>query len=91
MELKKTERVEVKLPADMPNKYIDETGVQWTYSRCFYCHMNCGIVIGADTKTDRVVEIRGNWKEGTVLCDRMGERGQKAIQMHYHPSASTMF
>ena len=85
MELKKTERVEVKLPADMPNKYIDETGVQWTYSRCFYCHMNCGIVIGADTKTDRVVEIRGNWKEGTVLCDRMGERGQKAIQMHYHP------
>ena len=49
MELKKTERVEVKLPADMPNKYIDETGVQWTYSRCFYCHMNCGIVIGADT------------------------------------------
>jgi anaerobic selenocysteine-containing dehydrogenase len=77
--------VDATLPADMPNKYIDENGVQWTYSRCFYCHMNCGIVIGVDTQTEKVVEIRGNWKEGTVLCDRMGEKGRKAIQMHYHP------
>lgn len=76
---------DVVLPQDMPNKYIDENGVQWTYSRCFFCHMNCGIVIGVDTATDRVTEIRGNWKEGTVLCDRMGEKGKKAIQMHYHP------
>lgn len=69
----------------VPNKHIDENGVQWTYSRCFFCHMNCGIMIGVDTKTDKVVEIKGNPKEGTVLCDRMGKKGEKAIQMHYHP------
>jgi anaerobic selenocysteine-containing dehydrogenase len=69
----------------VPNKHIDENGVQWTYSRCFFCHMNCGIMIGVDVATDRVVEIKGNPKEGAVLCDRMGEKGQKAIQMHYHP------
>ncbi|WP_028305495.1 molybdopterin-dependent oxidoreductase [Desulfitobacterium sp. PCE1] len=69
----------------VPNKYIDEKGVQWTYSRCFFCHMNCGIMIGVDTKADRIVEIKGNPKEGTVLCDRMGKHGEKAIQMHYHP------
>ncbi|MDO5043784.1 MAG: molybdopterin-dependent oxidoreductase [Coriobacteriia bacterium] len=79
------ERKQIVLPYDMPNKYVDEHGVQWTYSRCFYCHLNCGIVIGVDTETDRIVEIKPNWKEGTVLCDRIGEKGQKAIQMHYHP------
>jgi anaerobic selenocysteine-containing dehydrogenase len=47
--------------------------------------MNCGIIIGVDTATDRVVKIKGNPKEGTVLCDRMGKNGEKAIQMHYHP------
>lgn len=76
---------DTELPFDMPNKYVDENGVQWTYSRCFFCHMNCGIVIGVDKDTDQIVEIKGNWKEGTVLCDRIGKRGQKAIQMHYHP------
>lgn len=69
----------------MPNKHIDENGVQWTYSRCFFCHMNCGIIVGVDTRTERIVEIRPNERQRTVLCDRMGEKGQKAIQFHYHP------
>ncbi|MDR1184758.1 MAG: molybdopterin-dependent oxidoreductase, partial [Coriobacteriales bacterium] len=71
--------------ASVPNKHVDENGVQWTYSICFFCHMNCGIVVGVDTKTDRIVEVRPNEKMGTVLCDRMGKKGEKAIQMHYHP------
>ena len=74
-----------ELPANMPNKYIDEDGVQWTYSRCFWCHANCGIIVGVDTDTDRVVEIKPDPKFGTVLCDRMGPHGEKGIQAHYHP------
>lgn len=76
----------VELPYDMPNKFIDEEGVQWTYSRCFWCHANCGILVGVDTKTDQIVEIKPNPKTGTVLCDRMGPHGEKAIQAHYHPA-----
>lgn len=68
-----------------PNNYIDENGVQWKYTRCFFCHMNCGLDVGVDTKTGRIVTIEGNKKEGTVLCDRMGRHGEKAIQFHYHP------
>lgn len=68
-----------------PNNYVDENGIKWKYTRCFFCHMNCGLDVGVDTKTGRIVEIKGNEKEGTVLCDRMGKRGEKAIQFHYHP------
>lgn len=68
-----------------PNNWIDDNGVKWKYTRCFFCHMNCGLEVGVDTETGRIVEIKGNQKEGTVLCDRMGKHGEKAIQFHYHP------
>jgi len=73
------------LPLDMPNKYVDENGVRWTYARCFRCDMNCGILVGVDVETDRLVEIRPNAKEGTVLCDRAGKNGENLIKLHYHP------
>lgn len=67
----------------MPNKAIDENGVQWTYSRCFFCHMNCAIRVGQ--KDGKLVEIRPNEEQETVLCERMGEKGERAIKFHYHP------
>lgn len=67
----------------MPNKYVDENGVQWTYSRCFSCDMNCAVIVGV--KDGKIIEIRPNEEQGTVLCERMGEKGIKAIKTHYHP------
>lgn len=67
----------------MPNKHIDENGVQWTYSACHFCHMNCGIIVGV--KEGKIVEIRPNEERWTVLCQRMGEKGERAIKFHYHP------
>lgn len=69
------------LPENFPNKYVDEDGVKWTYSRCFFCHMNCPLLVG--TVNDEIVEIRPNGD--TVLCDRMGKKGERAIKFHYHP------
>ncbi|MGV8083488.1 MAG: hypothetical protein AB2L09_07655 [Coriobacteriia bacterium] len=71
--------------ARMPNKHIDENGVQWTYSRCFFCHSNCAILVGVDTKTGKIVEIKPNEEHGTILCERMGPKGINAIKFHYHP------
>ena len=68
-----------------PNKYIDENGVQWTYSRCFSCHENCGVVVGTDMETGEIVEIKPKEDEDTILCDRIGEKGINAIKFHYHP------
>ena len=42
----------------MPNNHVDENGVRWRYSICHFCHLNCGVIIGADPKTERIVEIR---------------------------------
>ena len=74
-----------ELPFFMENKYVDENGVKWTKSRCFFCHCNCLMRVGVDQESGRIVEIQGDPTEGTVLCDRMGPNGEKAIQMHYHP------
>lgn len=70
---------------DVPNNHVDENGVRWRRTRCFMCHMNCGILVGVDTQTDRVVELRANDDEGSVVCNRLGERGERAIKFHYHP------
>lgn len=67
----------------MPNKGIDENGVQWTKSRCFFCHQNCAIFVGV--KDGTIAEIRPNEEQGTVLCERMGKKGERAIKFHYHP------
>lgn len=76
---------EVELPYDMPNGYVDENDVRWRYATCHFCHLNCSLCVGVDLATDKIVEIRGNHRNGVVLCDRMGEKGVNAIKMHYHP------
>ena len=83
--VKRAEYVEVELPDNMPNGYVDENNVRWKYATCHYCHMNCSLCVGVDLDTDKIVEIRGNKRNGVVLCDRMGEKGINAIKMHYHP------
>ena len=67
------------------NNTVDENGIRWRRTRCFMCHMNCGVWCGVDTKTGRLVELRPNEEEGTVLCNRLGEKGERAIKFHYHP------
>lgn len=69
----------------VPNNTVDENGIRWRRTRCFMCHMNCGMWCGVDTETGRLVEIRPNDDEGAVLCNRLGERGERAIKFHYHP------
>ena len=69
----------------VPNNHVDENGIRWRRTRCHMCHMNCGIFAGVDTATGRLVELRPNDDEGAVLCNRLGERGQRAIKFHYHP------
>ncbi|MDD6739768.1 MAG: S-adenosylmethionine synthetase N-terminal domain-containing protein, partial [Coriobacteriaceae bacterium] len=69
----------------VPNNTVDENGIRWRRTRCFMCHMNCGVWCGVDTKTGRLVEMRPNEEEGSVLCNRLGEKGEKAIKFHYHP------
>ena len=70
----------------MPNNYVDENGVRWRYSICHFCHLNCHVIIGADPKSERIVEIRPNEEMGTVLCSRFGPKGQRAIKFHHHPA-----
>lgn len=69
----------------MPNNYVDENGIRWRYSICHFCHLNCGVIIGADPKTERIVEIRPNNDMDTVLCCRFGPKGDRAIKFHHHP------
>ena len=69
----------------VPNNHVDENGIRWRRTRCHMCHMNCGIFAGVDTATGRLVELRPNDDEGAALCNRLGERGQRAIKFHYHP------
>ena len=73
----------------VPSNTVDENGIRWRRTRCFMCHMNCGVWCGVDTKTGRLVEMRPNEEEGTVLCSASVARAKKAIKFHYHPSAST--
>ncbi|MDR1701934.1 MAG: molybdopterin-dependent oxidoreductase, partial [Sporomusaceae bacterium] len=65
------------------NNYVDDQGVLWKKSRCFFCHMNCAILIG--TKDNIIVAVEPNDDHGTVLCDRIGPHGKRAIKFHYHP------
>jgi anaerobic selenocysteine-containing dehydrogenase len=43
------------------------------------------VIIGADPKTEKIVEIRPNEELGTVLCNRFGPKGERAIKFHMHP------
>ena len=71
--------------AGVPNNTVDDNGIRWRRTRCHFCHMNCSIYAGVDTKTGRLVELRGDDAEGSVLCNRLGEKGERAIKFHYHP------
>lgn len=44
----------------VPNNTVDENGIRWRRTRCFMCHMNCGVWCGVDIKTGRLVEMRPN-------------------------------
>lgn len=70
------------LPEKCPNNYVDEEGVRWRYSRCFACHMCCRLIVGV-AEGDRIKEIRP--ADQTVMCDRLGKKGENAIKLHYHP------
>jgi anaerobic selenocysteine-containing dehydrogenase len=65
------------------NNYLDEDGVLWKQSRCHGCHIGCSVYIGS--KDGKMVEIVPNPDEMTVLCDRMGVKGERMIRFHYHP------
>ena len=68
---------------NIPNKSIDENGIQWTKMRCFFCNAHCPLYAG--TKDGKIVEIKPNEDLGGILCERMGPKGDKAIRFHYHP------
>jgi anaerobic selenocysteine-containing dehydrogenase len=65
------------------NGYVDEDGVKWVKSRCFFCSLNCAILVGS--KDGKIVKMKPNEDHGTVLCERIGDEGQRAIKFHYHP------
>lgn len=65
------------------NNYVDNEGVLWKKTRCFFCSINCAILVG--TKNDKIVEMRPNEDHGTILCERIGDKGERAIKFHYHP------
>jgi anaerobic selenocysteine-containing dehydrogenase len=44
------------------------------------------VIIGADPKTEKIVEIRPNEELGAVLCNRFGPKGERAIKFHMHPA-----
>lgn len=67
------------------NKEIDENGIQWTQSRCFFCHMNCSLFVGVNTKTGLIEKIEANEEQGSMNCERIGANGENAIRFHYHP------
>jgi anaerobic selenocysteine-containing dehydrogenase len=70
-------------PNGQPNGFIDEDGVKWVKSRCFFCSINCAILVGS--KNGKIVKMYPNEDHGTLLCERIGEKGERAIKFHYHP------
>ena len=65
------------------NRYVDEEGIEWVKSRCFFCSINCAILVG--TRDGKIVGMAPNEEHGTVLCERIGDYGERAIKFHYHP------
>lgn len=65
------------------NREVDEAGIMWVKSRCWGCHCNCGMLVGV--KPDGTIdEIRPNEEQDTVMCERVGEHGERMIKFHYH-------
>jgi anaerobic selenocysteine-containing dehydrogenase len=66
------------------NNYVDENGVLWKKARCFQCHLNCSIFVGS--VDGKAVELAPNAAEGVTLCERIGDKGEKALKFHDHPN-----
>ena len=68
----------------VPNGYVDEEGIKWVKSRCFFCHMHCGMMVGS--KDGTIVEMKPNQADPCQgMCERIGRNGERAIKFHYHP------
>lgn len=65
------------------NRDVDENGVMWVKSRCWGCHCNCGMLVGVNPD-GTINEIRPNEEQDTVMCERVGEHGERMIKFHYH-------
>ena len=65
------------------NGHVDEDGIQWVKSRCYFCSINCAILVGV--KDGKIIKMRPNEDHMTVLCERIGDNGERAIKFHYHP------
>ncbi len=68
----------------IPNNYVDEDGIKWTKSRCFFCHSHCSMLIGS--KDGKIITMKPNESDYfNGMCERIGETGERAIKHHYHP------
>lgn len=69
---------------DHPNGYVDAEGIKWTKTRCFFCHVHCGMLVGA--KDGQIVKMK-QWGDDPLqgMCERIGVNGERAIKNHYHP------
>lgn len=65
------------------NNYVDEEGVLWKKSRCFACHLVCGVYVGS--KDGKVVAIAPDKSQGTELCERHGKNGIRMVKFNNHP------
>ncbi|MFH0728719.1 MAG: molybdopterin-dependent oxidoreductase [Pseudomonadota bacterium] len=64
--------------------YVDEDGIKWMKSRCFFCHVHCGMLIG--TKDGKIVRMKPDENDPLQgMCERIGPNGERAIKNHYHP------
>ena len=73
----------------VPNNTVDENGIRWRRTRCFMCHMNCGVWCGVDTKTGRLVEMRPNEGRAPFSATASVTRAKKQSSSTTIPSAST--
>lgn len=64
--------------------YVDEDGIKWMKSRCFFCHVHCGMMIG--TRDGKIVRMKPDELDPLQgMCERIGPNGERAIKNHYHP------
>ncbi|GHT78297.1 hypothetical protein FACS1894104_1300 [Actinomycetota bacterium] len=70
--------------ADFPNKKVDQNGVTWTKSRCFFCSVHCPLYVGVN-KEGKIIEVQGLDTQGQK-CRRRGKNGEGFMRFHYHPA-----
>ncbi len=62
----------------------DVDGIKWVKSRCFFCHVHCGLLVGS--KDGTIVQMKPNEADPCQgMCERIGPDGERAIKFHYHP------